>query len=787
MTFADVEARTDTPGFSAGERATILAAMKTAYDGSATARGMFEDWIATPANKITIEPAAGLFRQKPDNMGGFVPGTVEVDLSFLDDNNYIDNNGAAVEDTLVTGLIHELVHALEDLDDNTDVGAGEYRGDTVKFANRIYQELGLPEQNSYLAYDSVGDILTRDFEYTKGSAIDRSWAFDADHNSSPSGDSKDLLIGGPSANILQSGDGDDFLFGGGGDDDLNGGNGTDTGVLSGMPADYDVRLNADGTWTSRYVRGAADEGTDTFSNLEKVQFEDGETFDLAKNGLTFQNDFAFVVDQTGSMFDDIDAVKASASAVVSALFADDTMDTRIGVVGFRDNTIGEPTEVILPFTDQDDFADREAAALAAIDALTASGGGDTPETAFDGLLTALDGSMGEWREGAGTKRIVLFTDAPAKDAFLLPTVLAFALDIGADISAAASAPLGSFGSVDTFELSFQGAAARDLISEGDPVPPFVPTDDPVTPLGGTATVQIFTIFIETFATPDPSLEEISALSGGTVLTAADPEEVVERLLEVITSASHQLSVDPASVVEGDDGTTEVTYTLIRDRPDDASEVTFATTGTADSADVSGAPASVSFAVGETEKTITVLVNGDLVDEDDETFGLQITGIDEPSLFNDAPVEFTILDDDAPDDIFRVEVTKNVTITKTVDLTVLKSVNSTVDLTGRLATAEASADAIDPENSLAETDSFAQVDSSGAFSFSEALAASGGPDTIAGFEVDTNPAGLGAPGLAELDSDDAAGDAMIDADPELIAILSGIDEASLIEENAPLLL
>ncbi|MEO1091629.1 MAG: hypothetical protein AAFX81_13420 [Pseudomonadota bacterium] len=72
--------------------------------------------------------------------------------------------------------------------------------------------------------------------------------------------------------------------------------------------------------------------------------------------------------------------------------------------------------------------------------------------------------------------------------------------------------------------------------------------------------------------------------------------------------------------------------------------------------------------------------------------------------------------------FDTNVVKFVDIDKTVDLVVNKTVDSTVTITGYLATAEASADAIDFSNNLAETDSFAQVSSLGAFSFSEALAA-----------------------------------------------------------------
>ena len=76
--------------------------------------------------------------------------------------------------------------------------------------------------------------------------------------------------------------------------------------------------------------------------------------------------------------------------------------------------------------------------------------------------------------------------------------------------------------------------------------------------------------------------------------------------------------------------------------------------------------------------------------------------------------------------FNTQIDKDVDIDKNVNLNVNKDVFSTVDLQGNLATAEASADAIDPngnaEGLLAETDTFAQVTEDGAFSFSEALAA-----------------------------------------------------------------
>jgi hypothetical protein len=220
--------------------------MQTAYEGSSTAKKMFDDWIAVSGNTITIT-------FDTNNAAAYAnTGKVLLDVAFFQDNNYIDNKGTAVEDTLLSGLVHELVHALTGKVDN--YGISDYKGDTVVLSNVIYKELGIPEQNSYISYDAVGNILDRGFAYTGGVAIDRSKSGDKDLSSWTAGISNDLLVGGPSANKLESGLGDDFLFGGGGDDFLNGGLfGTDTVVLTGKPTDYDIRLSADGTWTSEHV------------------------------------------------------------------------------------------------------------------------------------------------------------------------------------------------------------------------------------------------------------------------------------------------------------------------------------------------------------------------------------------------------------------------------------------------------------------------------------------------------------------------------------------------------
>ena len=551
--------KTTFTGFSAAEEAQILAALQTAYNGSSTAKAMFDNWInAAPGNTIDIKFMAnqfqGLVRVTPS--GNVGTGRVEIDFAELNNASYISPTGKAVPDTLTTGLLHELVHALTGKEDNFT--SLDYKGDTVKFANQIYKELGLPEQVSYLGSDNKG-LHKLNYEYTNGAAIDAAKTEDERYLSSTSlGTSRDLLIGGSLDNTLLSGDGNDFLFGAGGNDTLSGGAGTDTGVYFGKETDYDIQKNSDGSWSVSHARGAKDAGSDTLRNVEFLQFDGGKTYKLAKGGLTFQTDFALVIDTTGSMGSSIGSVKAQASSLIDAVFAGGKNDGRIGVVGFKDSISGEPSQVILPFTNQDDFATRKAAALAAINSITVGGGGDTPETAFDGLRVALDGSMGQWRFGAGVLRIALFTDAPAKDGALAGQVNALASSIGATV-AGRSSVAGSSGSVDTFTLALgdNGSSStqqRRYSSDSDANPPFpfVPSDDddPITPDPTdptTAQVQIFTIFTGPNGTNTSALEDIADTTGGEFLKTTTNEDLVSILLNIINLPPASVNTPPTAV------------------------------------------------------------------------------------------------------------------------------------------------------------------------------------------------------------------------------------------------
>ncbi len=238
MFFVNIEPRIFfNDAMSSGNRADITAALRTAYEGSSVFQRLVDRWLSDDEHRIAINYVPGALAA----IGNF-SGTIVIDPAAVEDLQYIDNNGTARSETLITSLVHELIHALSQFQDNgvnENPSSWDYRGDTVARSNLIYRELGLPEQNSYVAVDGTGGlILENGFEYTNGAEIDRSWVWNPDvllangairmdWDTSNIWNSDDLLIGAELSNVLTSGGGDDFIYGGRGFDTLDGGRGHD--------------------------------------------------------------------------------------------------------------------------------------------------------------------------------------------------------------------------------------------------------------------------------------------------------------------------------------------------------------------------------------------------------------------------------------------------------------------------------------------------------------------------------------------------------------------------------
>jgi RTX calcium-binding nonapeptide repeat (4 copies)/FG-GAP-like repeat len=549
--------------FTPEQEREIIKVIQDAYDLSPTYDGlpqryirdnaidMFENWVNTLGKQITIIFLEGKFQAKTNGSG-----LIEIDPNYAKKGSYIGVNGTAIRSTFKDALIHELGHALRYYQDDWENYIGtsnpanptnirDYSGGNVTYINRIYKELGIPLQLSYTASDYTEKIIKPGYEYTNGTKIDAALALGTavkkerlssrkDWDSTPLGNSNDLLIGSPSSNTLKSGPGNDFLFGGLGNDTLDGGTGSDTGVYYGLRKNYFITQAANGDWTVQGITGLGkNAGIDTLKNIEFLQFDDPDPNRPGKKKAwaldsTFIKDIkreksiAFVFDTTRNLVlpslpdflanpfptivSSLDNSKILAASILDVVFADPDNDVEIGVVGFNDTTIGNSSQISLQFTEQADFTNRKAAAITAINNLTASDGGDIAETPFDGLLLALN--QLQWRDG-GTHQIFLFTDAPAKDYALADQVTALAHNIGSTIASTATTALAG-GALNTFNLI---SSSRDETTEIY-----------------TTQVQIFTIFTGAADADTIALAAISNNNDGALLTGSTNDRLLQQIL-----------------------------------------------------------------------------------------------------------------------------------------------------------------------------------------------------------------------------------------------------------------
>lgn len=346
------------------------------------------------------------------------------------------------------------------------------------------------------------------------------------------GNGGDDILGGNDGNdTLNGGEGNDTLQGGKGRDSLNGDNGFDTyfadnnDTISDSDGKGEVLLN-----NVKLVGGVQDL---TGKDKDLYYSEDGsikyrwnkETKELTVNdGLVIKDfdneelginlveakgqDIAFVVDTTGSMADDIEAVQRQAQKIINMLFdpSKNMAASRIAVVGYNDPS----TETLLKFTDHETVAERKQAALNGINQLYARGGGDIPEMLYSGLLRALDGRAGEWREEATAQRIFVFGDAPAKDGHLATQVYRLAETLGIQTRSVESHMLSR--SVEKTDVVFQAA-------------------------NKTRKVEIFTILLGNNAEAANDFTDIANATGGVPLNANGASDIADVLYDALQSGT----------------------------------------------------------------------------------------------------------------------------------------------------------------------------------------------------------------------------------------------------------
>jgi hypothetical protein len=146
-------------------------------------------------------------------------------------------------------------------------------------------------------------------------------------------------------------------------------------------------------------------------------------------------------------------------------------------------------------------------------------------------------------------------------------------------------------------------------------------------------------------------------------------------IDVAAQQTPSISVRDVVVVEGDSGTTQATFVVALSGP--ASQTVSCSFATANGTATAGSDyvatsGALSFAPGEVEKPVVVLVNGDTVDEAQETLFLDISNVQNATVSSNRGTGF-INDDDGPTiSINDVSVTEGNAGTKSATFTLTLS-------------------------------------------------------------------------------------------------------------------
>jgi Mg-chelatase subunit ChlD len=192
-------------------------------------------------------------------------------------------------------------------------------------------------------------------------------------------------------------------------------------------------------------------------------------------------DLAFVLDTTGSMGEEIAAVKGTIQKVASALAQKD-VTLRIGLVEYKDRTDPFVTRVYEMTTDIAHFRTDVAR-------LSAGGGGDYPESVNEGLHVGL--TRLEWSGDAVLKLAFLIGDAPPhldyQDDADYAEEMKGAAHRGIQVFTVAASGMDALGQIVWRQIAQYTGATNLFVLRGGAGPQSVGGGDPASSCGGTQT------------------------------------------------------------------------------------------------------------------------------------------------------------------------------------------------------------------------------------------------------------------------------------------------------------
>lgn len=401
----------------------------------------------------------------------------------------------------------------------------------------------------------------------------------------------DSLFGGTGADSLLGGDGDDLLVGGNHNDILFGDSGTDTAGYAGRRADHVLLNNGTGSYIVRdLVSDENFDGQDTLTGIEFAAFSDAT---VALSGTTFLFSALSAAQQvafnpaTDTLFFDnaiyrargitwLETSVGGTTALVLTAYPTSGSPKTVTLVGMG---LADVSEWTLQFADGSRLIVGDNASGSAADAL----GNSIAGSAFNDALVGLGGADSI----VGNNGDDLLIGDDGNDSLYG--------GLGADY--------------------FYGGAGNDLIDGGG-------GNDLIHYAEARAAYDVVTTNLHSGTVRHIASGEVDAFSKIAWLRFADQDVAVSAL--VPTPA---LSIADAQAVEGDGGTVTLTFTVTLSAvTGNTVTAAYATAnGTATSgADYTAASGTVTFTPGQTSRTISVTVLGDLAYEGNETFTITLS-------------------------------------------------------------------------------------------------------------------------------------------------------------------
>jgi Mg-chelatase subunit ChlD len=190
-------------------------------------------------------------------------------------------------------------------------------------------------------------------------------------------------------------------------------------------------------------------------------------------------DLAFVLDTTGSMGEEIEAVKQTIKSVSDELAAE-RADVRIGLLEYRDRGDAPHTKAYPFSSDLDAFGQS-------VRMLAAGGGGDGPEDMQKGVHDALE--LLSWRADAAARIMIVIADAPPhldyQDAVSYADSAKEAARRGIKVFTVSASGMDDTGQIVMRQMAQFTGAANMFVLRGGAGPQSVGGGDPKSSCGGT--------------------------------------------------------------------------------------------------------------------------------------------------------------------------------------------------------------------------------------------------------------------------------------------------------------